>query len=125
VHLSVHDKVGVTESVGITAEYGKQRPWSEKWREVETAYQALTEVYDGHMRGDGPEEWKRLALSFFRSCHELPEAIQADTGVSAVIKPRVRRARTATLLKLVADVDNTRKRAPWVATCTPNVRFSW
>jgi hypothetical protein len=49
-------------------------------------------------------------LSFFQTCHELPEAILSDSGVSAVIKGSVRRvAVRSTTLKLVADVDNTRK----------------
>ena len=111
VHVSFHDEVAVTESFGITAAYGKQRPWSEKWKEVEAAYKALTEVYSGRApRGGGAEEWRSAALSFFRTCHELPEAILSDSGVSAVIKRSVRRtADRSAALRLVADVDNTRK----------------
>lgn len=110
VHVSSHDEVAVTESFGITAAYGKQRPWPEKWKEVETAYHALTEVYRGHAPEGGAEGWKSAALSFFRTCHELPEAILSDSGVSVVIKRSVRRAADhSAALRLVADVNNTRK----------------
>ena len=75
VHASSFDEVGAAEdSLGITAVYEKQRPWQEKWQEAEAAYHALTEVYRGSVPG-GAEEWKSIALSFFRTCHELPDAI--------------------------------------------------
>ena len=109
VHVSVHD-VGVSDaSIGLKAMYDKHRPWAEKWNEVEAAYQTLNEVYDSGRLG-GPEEWRSLALAFFRACHEMPEAIAADPQVSDATKREIRRAaeRRASL-RLVADVDNTRK----------------
>lgn len=109
VHVSLHDEVAVTEAFRITAAYEKERPWQEKWKEAEAAYQAVTEVYGGRALGGGAEEWKSIALSFFRTCHELPEAIVTDSGVPASIKRYVRKAADRNALRLVADVDNTRK----------------
>jgi hypothetical protein len=106
----MHDVAGVSdESFGVTAMLDKHRPWIAKWNEVEAAYLAVNEVYHGGRDG-GPEAWELVGLSFFRACHELPEAIAADPQVPDAIKPKVQRAagRRATL-RLVADVDNTRK----------------
>lgn len=110
VHVSLHDEVAVaTEAFRITAAYEKARPWQEKWKEVESAHQAVTEVYGGRAPG-GAEEWKSITLSFFRTCHELPEAIMADSSVPLSIRRNVRRvAERNDVLRLVADVDNTRK----------------
>jgi hypothetical protein len=109
VHVSSHEVIGVTESFGITALYEKQRPWREKRQEVEAAHHALTEVYRGSVPG-GAEEWKGIALSFFRACHELPETIAGDSTVPTQTTPRIgRAAQRRAVLKLVADVDNTRK----------------
>jgi hypothetical protein len=109
VHVSFHDEVSVTESFGITALYEKQRPWQEKWQEVEAAYDALIEVYRGNAPPD-PEKWKGIALSFFRACHELPDAIECDSSVPTPATRRIRRtSQRRAVLKLVADVDNTRK----------------
>lgn len=54
---------------------------------------------------------KTIALSFFRACHELPEAIDSDSHVPSVIKRKARRRADRGVLRLVADVDNTRKHA--------------
>lgn len=110
VHVSFHEEVAVaTESFGITAVYEKHRPWQEKWHEVEAAYDALTEVYGGSVP-DGPEKWKAIALSFFRACHELSDAIAGDTSLSPATTRNVRTAAHGDdALTLIADVDNTRK----------------
>ncbi len=110
VHASSFDEVGAAEdSLGITAVYEKQRPWQEKWQEAEAAYHALTEVYSGSVPG-GAEEWKSIALSFFRTCHELPDAIATDSTVPALATRRIQRAaERRSVLRLLADVDNTRK----------------
>lgn len=110
VHVPLQTDVAVaTESFGITALYEKHRPWQEKWHEVETAYDSLTEVYGDTVPG-GPEAWKASALSFFRACHELPEAIAADPSVPSAISANVRAAAHGDVgLQLVADMDNTRK----------------
>jgi hypothetical protein len=50
-------------------------------------------------------------LSLFQSCHELPEAIAADSDVPESSKRYVRRVAERNVLRLVADVDNTRKHA--------------
>ena len=109
VHVSVRDEVSVTEAYRITAAYEKDRPWQEKWNEAEAGYQALAEVYGGRAPGSGAGEWRSLALSFFQSCHELPEAIVADSDISEPTKRYVRRIAERNVLSLVADVDNTRK----------------
>jgi hypothetical protein len=108
VHVSFHEVVGVTESFGITALYEKQRPWQEKWQEVGVAYDALFEVYSGSVPGD-PKQWKAIALTFFRACHELPDAIASDDIPALVIRRIRRAAQRRAVLRLVADVDNTRK----------------
>ena len=110
VHVSPHDVAAVSdELLGLTAMLDKRRPWTAKWNEVEAAYQAVNEVYHGGRDG-GSAEWELLALSFFLACHELPEAIAADPQVPDAIKHKVRRAAGGqATLKLVADVDNTRK----------------
>lgn len=109
VHVSFHDEATATESFGITAIYEKQRPWQEKWKEVEAAYQALSEVYSGRIPA-AAEQWKSIALSFFRGCHELPDAIDGDGNVPEPTQRRVRRATDRRdALRLVADMDNTRK----------------
>jgi hypothetical protein len=80
-----------------------------KWQEVQVAYQAVNEVYIGNVTC-GADEWKGIALSFFRLCHELPEAITSDSTVQTPTKRTIRRvAGRRNVLKLVADVDNTRK----------------
>lgn len=110
VHVSFHDEGAVSdEEFGITALIEKQRPWQEKWHEVEAAYHAVTEVYSGRASGHH-EEWKATALSFFRACHELPDAIAGDRSVSSATADNIRGAvRGDAALTLVADVDNTRK----------------
>jgi hypothetical protein len=110
VHVSSYDEGAAAESFGIVATYEKKRPWQEKWNEVEATYQALREVYSGRVPSGGAEEWKAIAESFFRACHELPDAIVGDSGVSATTKGNVRRAADRrAALRLVADIDNTRK----------------
>jgi hypothetical protein len=110
VHVSFHDEAGVAdESFGIRALIDKQRPWQEKWHEVEVAYHAVTEVYSGSASGHA-EEWKATALSFFRACHELPDAIAGDPSASSATADNIRTAaRGDAALTLVADVDNTCK----------------
>ncbi len=110
VHVSSHDRAGVAdESVGITALYEKQRPWQKRWQEVQAAYHAVTGVYSGNVSG-GADEWKDIALSFFRLCHELSEAITSDSTVRTPTKRAIRTvAGRRNVLRLVADVDNTRK----------------
>lgn len=108
-HVSVEDQAAAAEAADVTAIYEKQLPWQEKWKEVEAAYHTITDVYGSRVPG-GAEEWKRIALSFFRACHELPEAIAGDSSVSATTADNVSTAATgAAALRLVADVDNTRK----------------
>jgi hypothetical protein len=110
VHVSSSDEVAAAEdALHVTALIEKQRPWQEKWQEVEAAYDALTEVYGGNVP-DGPEAWTVRALSFFRACHELPEAIAGDSTVPTSTTRGIRKsAQGRAVLKLVADVDNTRK----------------
>jgi hypothetical protein len=110
VHVSLQGEVAVAaESLDITALFEKQRPWQEKWHEVEAAYDALTEVYGGNVP-DGPDAWRVKALSFFRACHELPEAIASDDAVPTPTTRRIgRSAQRRAVLKLIADVANTRK----------------
>jgi hypothetical protein len=108
--VSFHDRAGVADdSFGIRALYEKQRPWQETWQEVPAAYHAVTEEYSRSVSG-GADDWKGIALSFFRLCHELPEAITGDSTVQTSTKRTIRRAAGhRNVLKLVADVDNTRK----------------
>jgi hypothetical protein len=109
VHVSLHDEAAVVGSVGITALIEKERPWQEKWREVETVYHDLDEVYRGGAAPD-PQGWRRIALSFFQACHELPEAIASDSAIPTPTTRKISRsAQRSAVLKLVADVDNTRK----------------
>jgi hypothetical protein len=110
VHVVSFDDVGVADDVlGITAIYEKQRPWQEKWQEVEAAYQAVINVYSGNAPGDA-ETWNAIALSFFQACHELPDAIASDSTVPTLATRRIQRAaERRRVLRLVADVDNTRK----------------
>lgn len=57
VHVLLQDVgVGVDGSLGITALLGKERPWQEKWREIQAAHQAVTDVYNGTCRGRDTEE---------------------------------------------------------------------
>jgi hypothetical protein len=77
---SFDDVVGVTESLGITALNEKQRPWQEKWQEVGAAYEALSEVHSDSAPG-GSEQWKAIALTFFRACHELRDAVASDDTI--------------------------------------------
>jgi hypothetical protein len=107
--VSFQEVVGVTESFAVTALYEKQRPWQEKWQEVGAAWDAVSEVYSGSVPG-GAEQWKAIALTFFRACHELPEAITSDGTVPTLVTRRIQRAaQCRAALRLVADVDNTRK----------------
>jgi hypothetical protein len=107
--VSLHDEAAAVGSVGITALIEKERPWQEKWHEVEAVYHDLAEVYRGGA-APHPQEWRRIALSFFQACHELPEAIAGDSAVPTPTSRRIRRsAERPDVLKLVADVDNTRK----------------
>jgi hypothetical protein len=111
VHVLLEDAgVAVDGSLGITALLDKQRRWQEKWREIEAAYQAVTDAYNGTRPGRDVEDWKTIALSFFRACHELPEDIDSDAHVPSATRRKARRfVDRRAVLRLVGDVDNTRK----------------
>jgi hypothetical protein len=75
-----------------------------------SGHQTVTDIYNGTRSDRDVEGWKAIALSFFRACHELAEAIDSDGSIPSVIKRNARRlAGRRAILRLVADVDNTRK----------------
>ncbi len=68
VHVSFHDEVAVSEEFGIKALIEKQRPWQEKWHEVEAADHAVTEVYSGSASGHSAAHGGRVAKPVGSSC---------------------------------------------------------
>jgi hypothetical protein len=110
VHVRFEDSGVAVDDSRISALLDKNRPWQEKWREIEAAYSAVIGTYNGTRPGSDVKECEVIALSFFRACHELPDAINGDAHVALATQRKARRiADRRPVLRLVADVDNTRK----------------
>jgi hypothetical protein len=125
VHLSVHDNATVTDSVSVTAQYAKQRPWQEKWEEAQQQRTALFErIYAGEQPAADVSEWRSAAYAAFQACHELLDAVLADPGVARDAADHVRQGfRSDRWLKLVGDVNNTRKHGgPTHGNALPTLR---
>jgi hypothetical protein len=94
----------------MTARYAPDRPWAEKWHETEAAYQVIVDMYARELPVEDNREWRDLARDFFRSCHEMVDALGADGNLPTAIRNAVTNAaRDDVVLTLVADVDNTLK----------------
>jgi hypothetical protein len=109
IHITVHDEIRVTSSLSLSAEFSKSHPWFEKWAEVQKNYDLLDAIYSGAALRT-IDELKQVALNFFAACHELMETIAADHQLPEDERQRVgRKVRGWQALKLVADINNTRK----------------
>lgn len=107
--VTMADEIRTTDTFTVSAAYAPERPWTESWQQVTAALSALQAVY-GELPTRPDRDSMACALAFFQACHELPEAIQADTSLAADLRTRLSaKAARDHFLTLVADIDNTRK----------------
>jgi hypothetical protein len=98
--VNIRGRIGLRMDVAVPLT--TQRNWNRKWRDVLAAHAVLGENYEAN--GIDVDDFTRRVEGFFKTCRELPDWIEEETGL-----PAIEYARNPPALELCDAVAQTAK----------------